>query len=564
MVKRTGIPTLALLIALLGSLFVWGGRNCQGKSYPYRWVYVSRSLHQDSDVVDIENIVKTASESGLNGMVLSAGLDRLDLQSSDYFARLDQVKDICRRNNIEIIPIVFSIGYGGSLLVQNKNLAAGIPVRKALFVVDGSQAHFVPDSPAEIVNPGFEQYEGDRLTGYRLQDQPGAVSFVDREIHHGGGASLRFEHFGDYQYGHARLMQELEVCPNRCYRVSCWVKTDSLEPSGTFRVMVLTADGRNLAPWNPNVPSTTDWREVVMGFNSLQYNKVRIYMGAWGGKSGRFWIDDLNVEEVGLLNVLRRPGTPVKVQNAETGRAYEEGKDFAKIEDPRLNFRFDHEPPAIEILPGSAIKNGELLRVSYYHGMAINSGQVTACMSEPEVYDIWARQARLMHEHLAPNKYLLSMDEIRAGGSCQACKERKLSMAQILGDCVTQQARIIHEVNPQAELFIWSDMFDPNHNAHGDYFLVDGDFTGSWNYIPKDLVIVCWYYNKRVESLGFFSSLGFKTLAGAYYDGDTLENPRGWLEVLNDTPGACGIMYTTWQNKYELLAPFGNLVTGGN
>jgi hypothetical protein len=58
--------------------------------------------------------------------------------------------------------------------------------------------------------------------------------------------------------------------------------------------------------------------------------------------------------------------------------------------------------------------------------------------------------------------------------------------------------------------------------------------------------------------------LGFKTLAGAYYDGDTLENPRGWLEVLNDTPGACGIMYTTWQNKYELLAPFGNLVTGGN
>ena len=139
-----------------------------------------------------------------------------------------------------------------------------------------------------------------------------------------------------------------------------------------------------------------------------------------------------------------------------------------------------------------------------------------------------------------------------------------MSMAQILGDCVTQQTRIIHEVNPQAELFIWSDMFDPNHNAHGDYYLVDGDFTGSWNYIPKDLVIVCWYYSKREESLNFFSSLGFKTLAGAYYDGDTLENPRGWLEVLNNTPGACGIMYTTWQNKYELLAPFGNLVTGGN
>jgi hypothetical protein len=554
MIKDAKLLTFVMFVTLLASV-------CHGEVYPYRWVYVSRSLRSNSDVADIENIVQTASESGLNGMVLAAGLDRLDLQNTDYFSRLEQVKRICQQNNIEIIPIVFSIGYGGALLAQNKNLAAGIPVRKALFVVDGDEAHFVSDSPAEIVNPGFEQYEGHRLTGYRLQDQPGVVSFVDRDIIHSGGASLRFENFGDYEHGHARLMQELKVCPNRCYRARCWIRTVSLELEGCFRLAVLTADGRNLAPWTPDVPTTADWQEVVMGFNSFHYDIARIYVGAWGGQSGRFWIDDLSVEEVGLLNVLRRPGTPVKVQNAETGRAYVESKDFATITDPSLNFRFDHDPVAINILPGSAIKNQERLRVSYFHGMAINRGQVTACMSEPEVYDIWARQARLIHEHLAPNKILLSMDEIRAGGACTACKKRDLTMAHILGDCVTQQVRIIREVNPQAELFIWSDMFDPNHNAHADYYLVDGDFTGSWKYIPKDLVIVCWYYNKRRESLGFFSSLGFRTLAGTYYDGDTLENPSGWLEALNETPGACGIMYTTWQNKYNLLADFGNLVT---
>jgi hypothetical protein len=69
---------------------------------------------------------------------------------------------------------------------------------------------------------------------------------------------------------------------------------------------------------------------------------------------------------------------------------------------------------------------------------------------------------------------------------------------------------------------------------------------------------------KRAESFGFFSSLGLRTMAGAYYDDDTLENPIGWLGVLEVTPGACGIMYTTWQNKYELLAPIGNLVTERN
>jgi len=511
--------------------------------------------------VDIKNIVKTASDSGLNGMVLSAGLDRLDGRSTAYFQRLKQVSKLCKQQNFEIIPIIFSVGYGGSILAEDRNLAAGLSVKDALFVVQDSQAYFVPAATAKINNPGFEQYTGNRLTGYNFHDRPGEVSFIDTGVFNSGAASLQFENFGKYEHGHARVMQEVKVDPHRCYRVNCSVKTDSLEPEGTFHIMVLSPDGRDLAPWDPRVPSTSDWRQVMMGFNSLEYETVRIYLGAWGGQSGRFWIDDLTVEEVGLLNVLRRPGTPVTVKDEQTGLVYKENKDYASISDPQLNFRFDHEAAPIEIPPGSKIRNGQRLRVSYYHGMAINNGQVTVCMSEPKVYEIWDRQIRLLQDVLSPSKYLLSMDEIRAGGSCEACKKRNMTMAQILGDCITEQERIIRNVNPAAEVLTWSDMLDPNHNAHADYYLVDGDFTGSWNYVPKDLVIVCWYYDKRAESLAFFSSLGFRTLAGAYYDGDTLDNPNGWLDVLEATPGASGIMYTTWRNKYDLLAPFGNLVT---
>ena len=562
MVRVMRYLTLVLFVTLSGS-------ECQGQhrkasltgEYPYRWVYVSRSLQRDSDLVDIKNIVKTASESGLNGMVLAAGLDRLDGRDADYFTRLKQIRQLCKQRNFEIIPIVLSVGYGGSVLAQDKNLAAGLPVKDALFVVENNQAHFVPSSLTKITNPGFEQYEGNSLKGYNFHDRPGEVSFIDTRVFNSGRASLRFENFGNYEHGHARVMQEVKVDPQRCYRVSCVVRTESLEPEGAFRIMVLSQDGRNLAPWDPRVPSTSDWREVTMGFNSLGCDRVRIYLGAWGGQSGRFWIDELRVEEVGLLNVLRRPGTPVTVQDEQTGQVYKENKDYAPIADPQLNFRFDHEPVAIEIPPGSKIRNGRRLKVSYYHGIAINRGQVTVCMSEPKVYEIWDKQIRLLHEHLAPSRYLLSMDEIRAGGACQACKKRSATMAQILGDCITEQVGIIRDVNPEAEVLVWSDMLDPSHNAHADYYLVDGDFAGSWNYVPEDLVIVCWYYEKRAESLAFFSSLGFRTLAGAYYDGDTLDNPSGWLDVLEGTPGASGIMYTTWRNKYDLLAPFGNLVT---
>jgi hypothetical protein len=534
---------------------------CQGKDYPYRWVYVSRTLRKDSDVADIRRIVKTASEHGLNGMVLAAGLDRLDRQRPDYFARLEQVKQICKQRKIEIIPTLFSVGYGGAILAHDKNLAAGIPVKDALFVVQNGQARLVPDPPAKIVNAGFEEYEGNRFRGYRFHDRPGEVSFVDKKTRKSGRASLRFENFGKFLHGHARVMQEVKVRPHRCYKLSCLIKTESVEPKGSLRLSVLGPDGRNLAPWDPGIPSTADWQKVVMGFNSLNYDIVRIYAGTWGGKSGRFWIDEFSIEEVGLLNVLRRAGTPVTVRDENTGLTYREGRDFAPIEDRRLNFRFDHDPPAMRILPASRIRDGQRLRVSYYHGMAVNRGQITVCMSEPRTYEIWARQARLVHEHLAPNKYLLSMDEIRAGGACQTCKNRMMTMGQILGDCVTKQVRMIQKVNRRAKVLMWSDMLDPNHNAHADYFLVDGDFTESWNYVPKDLVIVCWYYKKRNESLKFFSSLGFKTVAGAYYDGDTLANPKGWLDVLERTPGSTGIMYTTWRNKYELLAPFGDLVS---
>jgi hypothetical protein len=73
--------------------------------------------------------------------------------------------------------------------------------------------------------------------------------------------------------------------------------------------------------------------------------------------------------------------------------------------------------------------------------------------------------------------------------------------------------------------------------------------------------MACWYYEKRDQSLGFFSKLGHHTLAGAYYDADDLQNPKDWMVSLDRTPGATGIMYTTWENKYTLLGAFGDLVS---
>lgn len=549
-----------LILAQAATAVLWAG----GPVYPHRWVWVTNNLGNDEQVEAVRQIARTAAEHGLTAVVLScSGLDRLDQMSPAFEDRVRQVKQATGELGLQLIPAIFSVGYGSSVLAHDAHLREALPVRDALFQASSGTAHLVADPPVEFVNGGLEQYDGEthKLAGYNLQDAPGVHSFIDTGTSVEGSASLRFEVEG-IPNGNARLMQVVPVQPWRCYRVTVWVKTEGLAPAGGLRLQMLTPDtGRAVAPWTAGVPETGDWRQLTWGFNSGPHDSMRIYIGVWGGRSGRFWVDNFRIEEMGLLNVVRREGTPLAVRLDGSDTVFEEGVDYAWVNDPLLSWRFDHNPPLLRLLPESRVRDGDLLRVSWYHGMGVNNGQVTVCMSEEKIYRIWAEQARRLHELIAPARYLLNMDEIRMGGTCEACKRRGLSMAEILGDCITRQAGILREVNPDADVWIWSDMLDPNHNAVPDYYLVDGDYSGSWQYIPPDTGIVTWYYGRRVKSLEHFSTLGFRTLAGAYYDGGNLDNPLGWLEAMDNTPAAAGIMYTTWENDYGLLEGFGDLVS---
>lgn len=560
--KRGIFLLLGVLVLLSSCTIEKPGR----KVYPYRWVFVSRGLNQDEDVEYIRQIAETSSSHGLNGMVLTAGLDRLDLAGPEYLARLEKVKGICKNSGLEIIPVIFSAGYGSSVLAQNPNLCEGLPVKEALFIAKSGRAMHVPDPSPSVVNGDFEQVRGDTVQGVECPALPGRTVFVDRQVKSGGQCSLRFENL-EQDEAKARVICKVAVRPNRVYRVKVSLRTEGLTPARRFQIEVYGGE-RKLNYYDPALPPDNDWREVALGFNSWEYDTVRVEVGIpWDRVKGRFWIDDLLVEEAGLANVLRRPGTPLTVRGEQSGVEYEEGLDFAPVADTLLNYVFDHTGPDIVLMPGSRIRDGERLRVSWYHGFRSveQKRQVTLCMSEPEVYDIWRTQARLMKEYLGTNKYFLDMDEIRAGGTCKACTGRGLSMGEILGDCVTRQFQILRESDPQAEVFIWSDMLDPHHNADTTwgkwYYHVKGLYTGSWEHVPKDLVIACWWDEKMDTSLTFFSELGFRTLAASYYDADNLDNVKSWLKALDKTEGAAGIMYTTWEDKYELLPEFGEMVT---
>lgn len=543
--------------AVAAVLVLLGGIARAEPKYPDRFVWIfGWNLGKDSDVAQIEKLLETAAQHGINGAVMSMSLAG---QGADYLRRIDQIRQTCDRLRIELIPAGFPIGYGGSVLSANRNLAEGLPVNDAPFLVSGTEAKFIPDESIHIPNGGFEEYRGNQFRSIGFHDQPGQISFVDQEVRHSGNASIRLENFAANAHGHGRVMVKVNVKPHRVYRVSLYVKTQDLRPASAFRVMALARGDRELAPRQFNVPATTDWRRLTMLVNSMDESSLNLYAGMWGGKSGRLWLDDWKIEEVGPVNVLHRPGTPVRVKSEDGMTTYEEGKDYAPLEDRNFSlWNSDHQPPSLKLLPQGRIKNGQKLLVSWYHPMLINDSQVTVCMAEPEVYAIFDREAQALAEHLHPKRVLLNLDEIRMGGTCQACQGR--NMGELLGECITKTAAAIHKYSPDCQVYCWSDMLDPNHNAHGNYYLVKGDFTGSWDHIPRDLIIAVWGGGPMPKSMAFFSQRHFATLIACYYDADNLDDVQAWLKLASQTPGVRGLMYTPWERKYQLLPAFGDLL----
>jgi hypothetical protein len=112
---------------------------------------------------------------------------------------------------------------------------------------------------------------------------------------------------------------------------------------------------------------------------------------------------------------------------------------------------------------------------------------------------------------------------------------------------------------------VWSDMFDPFHNAPktGSYYLVKGDgpWYGSWEGLDKDVIICNWNSQKnvRLDSLKWFADRGHKQMLAGYYDGPP-ERITDWLTDAAKVPGVVGVMYTTWQQRYDDLEKFAETV----
>jgi len=530
----------ALLGALLVSSFPGLGAELQKK-----WVYCASNLQADENIPKLEEIFRRAAQAGYNGVLLYdskfARLGELGGNAPHYFSNAGRIKRAAAESHLEIIPAVFPLGYSEALLFHDPNLAEALPVRDALFVVKNGAARPVTEPPATLRGGDFRNL---KLWGYHDENIVADNSAI--RVTNPGGKN-------------ARITQKLTLKPFREYHFSVRVKTKDFR--GTPEVKLLTGDNRGLNFASLGVKPTQDWTLHHVVFNSLDHEQATLYLGCWGGTTGSLSWSDAKLEEAGFVNLVRRDGAPLKVVR-EDGTALVEGKDFEPLHDPRMgvtpwkgSFDVWHMPPVLK----TSQPDGTRLRVSYFHAITVYNDQTMICPSEPKTVELLRDQARRVHALWGAKGYMMSHDEIRVLNWCAACQRRHLDAGALLADNARTCVKILREVNPGGDIYVWSDMFDPNHNAVKEYYLVRGSLAGSWEGLDKDVSIIAWNFTKRDASLKWFADRGHRQIIAGYYD-SAPENILKWLGSADQVEGVLGAMFTTWQARYNDLEKFGELL----
>jgi hypothetical protein len=502
-----------------------------------RWLFVWRDMTDPNEVDRMIARLPQAAADGYNGVAFAYNVAR---------SKTAALRTAAAASKLDLIAIVMGNPH-------DRDYVEGVPVKDAVFVARNGKATLVPHRPA-IVNAGFERAIDDRFAGWTVQDAPGIVTFVDRRVRHGGRSSLRISNVGRSGRVNGRVMQTISLVPYRQYRVSFWVRTENLsEPSP--EVKVLDLDNHTFIGFQTfRTAATQRWTQYHLVFNSFNRSRANLFLGYWNAGNGTIWFDDVEVEEIGLVNVLRRPGTPVAVR-AENGVAYQEGFDFEPIFDPALDpWKAWHPSVPIQLTKDTRIQEGDRLRLSYYHPLIVHEDRLTTCLSEDRIFDDWRQEVQEAEERLHPAAFLMSHDELRVVNQCARCRSLQMTPGQLLAWNVRRAARIIRDVRPDVGIWVWHDMFDPLSNAVDRYYAVNGSLHGSWEGLEKDIGIINWAGRLYGRNAGFFADRGLKQILAGYYDvDDDGEGIAAWIAATARTPGIVGAMYTTWEDRYAAM-----------
>ncbi|MBL7973358.1 MAG: T9SS type A sorting domain-containing protein [Candidatus Kapabacteria bacterium] len=541
--------------------------------YPLRWMFSQHNLLVDQSITNLTALADTMAKYKLNGIQQNDyKYNILDRMFDRYWNNVDTFKARCADRMIDVIPGVCGIGWSDGILQHDPNLAEGV-FAQTTYVIESDTGRVIPDARVVLPNGDFEtvNLQG-AFTGWGFYDE---CFTPDKTVFRSGKTSAHAINIRDKNSaGNARFQRKVQCTPYGYYVMSAYIKTNNLN-GGSFNLLAIGDDGkgksRSLTFTALSLPATTNgWQRVEVCFNTLEFVNVSLYCGVWDApNTGEFWIDDFTIQPAGLTNILRRGGTPLHIRNKNTGVEYSEFDDFARLHDTLMEKSFGtygpyHTAPTLRRLANGALRNGDSVVVSYFHPFTAVSdnqgnGSVMVCVSEDTLHSILTDQVTRVNNLYHAKNYFMGHDEIRNMNRDSACLQHKQSPAELLAANLRSCDSIINRIAPTSQRFVWSDMFDSLHNAgpiYQPYYLVNGNLSGDWNMIPKNITIVNWNGGEMSKSLSFFADKGFRQVTSPYYDAGNPTGIRNWRLAQEGIYNIDGMMYTTWAADYSQLRPF--------
>jgi len=260
---RRSLPVLLLLALLLSGAALAAAPK---RAAPLELsIYCSMDLRKDGEVRELERVWRRAAAAGYTRVMLAdVHFARPSDMDGQYRANAARVRSLAARLGLAIVPGVFQVGRSNVMLGRDPNLAEGVPVRRARFVVRGGEARLVADPPVSL---------------------GGRPEWADPAVRLAGTVAVTSDNAG-----RARFRLRVRVAPFRCYRVS--VKVRSRGFSGAALISAL--GGRQVLDFiRPlDILPTQDWRSYDVVFNSLDHRELEIHMGLWQAARGRLeWTD---------------------------------------------------------------------------------------------------------------------------------------------------------------------------------------------------------------------------------------------------------------------------------
>ena len=201
-----------------------------------RWVFTMANLLREESLQKTIGLVKRAKQAGYNGLFLSdSKISKFQLQDKSYARNCRKLRQVCTDEGMKLIVSVCPMGYAAEFMAVDPNLAEGMPVHKAPFVVRSGRLEPLNDT-AQLVNGSLTEWKRGSPAGWTA-DKPGLVSFRDERVACQRRPTLRQDHSAA-KGGPVRFYQPIQVQPWHYYHVSVMAKTEGCT-SKDFRIFAL-------------------------------------------------------------------------------------------------------------------------------------------------------------------------------------------------------------------------------------------------------------------------------------------------------------------------------------